>query len=326
MEREEPFRIPPPDLQIDFSTALLHFRNTLLMEALFETVGQIDLVQLDRELATFAPGPALKALAKKGVRGEVVFAAPCLLEKNPRLLGYYRLLLGHSQKLFYTSSTGLTAYKRLEESGTISSSLVPGLNELCRAVNEMTARLLEGIGLDHLNKNHLDDLTLLTLGPQLRGGSNNRRGVIATTTVFDVILTIVAAHAEQTTSKSITLRNAAGRKVLVRFASDPDIVIREEMTGGDFRDVIAIEVKGGTDFSNVHNRLGEAEKSHQKARLSGFVECWTVVNVSKLDLEMARQESPSTDRFYNLEAISSGEGAEYRDFRNRILSATGIGG
>lgn len=38
----------------------------------------------------------------------------------------------------------------------------------------------------------------------------------------------------------------------------------------DFRNIIAVEVKGGTDFSNIHNRIGEAEKSHQTPVLSGF--------------------------------------------------------
>lgn len=319
-------RIPAPDLQIDFSAALLHFRNAMLMDALGEAVEGVELAQLDGELAAHAPAAALKSLAARGLRGELVFAVPCLLIQNPRLLGYYRLLLGHSQKLFYTSKTGLASFKRLEETGLLSEAHTTRLGELCLELNRAAARLLEGISSSQLNKEHLDDLTLITLGPQLRGGSNNRKGVLATATVFDVILGIVREHADVTTSKAITITNAAGRKVQIHFAADPDIVIREEMEAAQYRDVVAIEVKGGTDFSNIHNRLGEAEKSHQKARYVGFVECWTVVNVSKLDLDMARQESPSTDRFYNLEAISSADGAEYRDFRNRILSAVGVRG
>jgi XcyI restriction endonuclease len=81
----------------------------------------------------------------------------------------------------------------------------------------------------------------------------------------------------------ITVKNAAGRTVYVEFAPDPDIVIREEIAPASFAEKIAIEVKAGKDFSNVHNRIGEAEKSHQKARSRGFVECWTVLNVARLD-------------------------------------------
>ena len=298
----------------------------MLMEALGDAVGQLELPLLDRELAIFAPEVSLKHLAKRGMRGELLFAVPCVLSQNPQLLGYYRLLLGHSKKLFYTPSTGLTAFKRMEEAGVISEGAVGRLGELCSRVNEMLARLMDGIGEAHVSREHLDDLTLLTLGPQLRGGENVKRGITATLTVFDIILNIVRAHATVLESNRIELRNASGRNVLIHFASDPDIVIREEMVGGEIRDIVAIEVKGGTDFSNIHNRIGEAEKSHQKARQSGFVECWTVVNVSNFNLQMAHSESPSTNRFYQLEAIGRNEGQAYEDFRSRIISFTGIQG
>ena len=85
-----------------------------------------------------------------------------------------------------------------------------------------------------------------------------------------------------------------------------------------------MEVKGGTDFSNIHNRVGEAEKSHQKARQAGFVECWTVVNVDRIDMAMAKRESPSTNNFYRISQLESGKGAEFCDFRDRIISLTGI--
>lgn len=98
------------------------------------------------------------------------------------------------------------------------------------------------------------------------------------------------------------------------------------MAKGGYRDVIAMEIKGGKDFSNIHNRLGEAEKSHQKARAAGFTECWTVVNVSRFDLDKARRESPSTDRFYRLSRLEDNGSEEYQDFRERIISLTGIRG
>ncbi|MCC4593986.1 XcyI family restriction endonuclease, partial [Xanthomonas campestris pv. cannae] len=85
-----------------------------------------------------------------------------------------------------------------------------------------------------------------------------------------------------------------------------------------------IEDKSGTDVSNIHNRIGEAEKSHQNARQRGFTECWTVVNVGRLDMVKARSESPSTDRFYSLTALSLRAGDEYADFRRRVLSLTAI--
>src|SRR4029077_313824 len=94
----------------------------------------------------------------------------------------------------------------------------------------------------------------------------------------------------------IAVKNAAGRMVYVEFAPDPDIIIREEMAPfsleemtASFAEKIAIEVKAGEDFSNIHNRIGEAEKSHQKAKGRGYVECWTVGNVDRVDMAMGRR-------------------------------------
>ena len=96
------------------------------------------------------------------------------------------------------------------------------------------------------------------------------------------------------------------------------------MSLDNYRNVVAIEVKSGTDVSNIHNRIGEAEKSHQKARGLGYTECWTVVNVSRLDMDKARKESPSTNRFYSITDLSLREGEQYEDFRRRVLSLTAI--
>jgi hypothetical protein len=110
--------------------------------------------------------------------------------------------------------------------------------------------------------------------------------------------------------------------VLVEIA-DPDIKIQEVMTSGALRQLIAIEVKGGRDFSNILNRVGEAEKSHQKARAAGFTECWTIINVDRTNLDQARRESPSTDRFYRLSDLLDQTSEGYEDFRDRIQAVTG---
>jgi len=120
------------------------------------------------------------------------------------------------------------------------------------------------------------------------------------------------------------LTNAAGRKVFIEFASDPDIVIREEIGRNNYRNIVAIEVKGGSDFSNIHNRIGEAEKSHQKAKQADYVEFWTVVNVDRIDIEMAKKESPSTNRFFVLSQLVFQTGNEYQNFKERVISLTGI--
>jgi hypothetical protein len=317
-------KIPEPALQIDFSFALGRIRAVYLQDALSGTLDDIDIAALDKQLSQYVPQDKLKALAKRGLRGELVFPVPCMLEKNPFLLGYYRLLLGFSQKEFYTKKFGVSGFKLMEVKGVLTSRNRGRLSDLCGSMVYSACALLDGIGVDRVSRELLDDLTLLTVGPQLRGGANVKKGVAGIIDVFEVIHNIVEHAAKKSTQSTIQIVNAAGRKVSIEFAPDPDIVICEEMDTTGIRKLIAIEVKGGTDFSNIHNRVGEAEKSHQKAKSAGYVECWTVVNVDRIDMNMAKKESPSTNRFYRISSLKSGVGEEYEDFRNRIIALTGI--
>jgi hypothetical protein len=316
--------IPAPELQIDFSFALCQIRSVYLQDALSKTVNDIDLSTLDKQLTEYVPQDNLKILAKRGLRGELVFPVPCVLEANPFLLGYYRLLLGFSQKEFYATKFGVSGFKSMEAKGILTDKNKQRLSELCTGMVGSACALIDGIGIDRISKELFYDLTLLTIGPQLRGGANVKKGVAGIVSVFETIHDIVGHTATESTSSKIQITNAANRKVIIEFAADPDIVIREEMSTDSIRNVIAIEVKGGTDFSNIHNRVGEAEKSHQKAKADGYVECWTVVNVDRIDMKMARRESPSTNRFYRISALKSREGEEYADFKNRVIALTGI--
>ncbi len=321
-----PISLAKPDLQIDFAVALIQIREAFLQDALLNTVGQLKVPEIDKELKAYADSHGLSKLASKGLRGEIVFATPIVLQKSPKLLGYYRLLLGYSQKEFYTAETGIGSFRVMEEKGILPPSRVKMLPELCKALNKSAEYLINSLSPASLTRSFMDDLTLLTLGPQLRGGANVKKGTRGIVVVFDAIKRIVDGHIVSETQRTIEVKNASGRKVFIEFAPDPDIIIRENMSksGNDFRNVIAIEVKGGTDFSNIHNRIGEAEKSHQKARQQGYTECWTVVNVDNIDIPMAKKESPSTDRFYLLSSMISGKGEGYSDFKNRIESLTGI--
>jgi hypothetical protein len=53
-------------------------------------------------------------------------------------------------------------------------------------------------------------------------------------------------------------------------------------------------------------------------------ECWTVYNVGGLDPAMAKRESPTTNRFFQLLAIQTRGTPEYGEFQNRIIALTGI--
>lgn len=295
-------RLPDPDLQIDFAATLAAIRSSYLQDALGETVRGLSVPDIDKELAAYAPLNSLTTLAGHGLRGEMIFPVPVVLTANPKLLAYYRLLYAYSQKEFYTAATGAGRFKSMEERGLLVKAQIIAIPDLCAALCGAGALLLAGIGAIKISAALLDDLTLLTLGPQLRGGANVRKGTAGIRTVFNTILDIVRGSVGTLTETSIEIINAAGRRVLITFASDPDIIIREEMRPDHFRHLVAIEVKAGSDFSNIHNRIGEAEKSHQKAKAGGYVECWTIVNVDNIDVKMAHQESPSTNRFYRIGA------------------------
>ncbi len=318
------FRIPDPSLQVTFAKTLGQLRKSMLQDALKATVRFLDIPRLDLELARIVPSHSLALLAGWGLRAELFFPAPSILTANPFLLGYYRLLYGYSQKEFYNAATGVGQFKVLEARGILSAKNASAIQGLCLAMAEAGALLLAG--LEDVNAAILDDLTLLTLGPQLRGGANVQIGAAGIAAVFGAIREIVSAAIVSATDSQIELRNAAGRRVLIEFAPDPDIIIRSEMNPTTFRHIVAIEVKGGRDHSNIHNRIGEAEKSHQKAKSSGYVECWTIVNVEKIDMAMAKKESPTTNRFYRVSDLIYTTGDNYQDFRDRIIHLTGIAG
>lgn len=316
--------IPAPDLQIAFAAALDQIRDRYLQQALSRTVGQLAVHVIDDQLATFANSQDQNKLAQRHLRGELLFAVPAVIQQNPLLLGYYRLLLGFSQKAFYATGTGLAPFKTMEDRGVIAVAQRRRLPELCGALCACASQLLQGIDQSKLTASLLDDLALLTVGPQLRGGHNVALGVAGTMDVFEIIKGVVSHSIKSADKRCIQITNAAKRKVRIEFAADPDIIIREEMAANSYRNVIAIEIKGGADFSNIHNRIGEAEKSHQKAKSIGYNECWTVVNVDKIDLAMAKRESPSTSRFYVLSQLKSRKSTEFTDFRNRLVSLIGI--
>ena len=313
---------PLPDLQISFFQSLEGLRSTHLLDALLRASSEADIHTVDRELGQFAERAALQRLAGWGLRGEILFAVPSLLRANPHLLGYYRLLLGFSQKQFYGKGHGLGAFKSMEVKGALSTAQKDRLTELARCLCISAAHLVHSV--DRLTQSKVHDLTLLTLGPQLRGGALNLVGQQATKRVFDLIAVLTQnAHVEMTES-TIKIRNAAGAPIRIFFASDPDIAIHEELPSGRSRPVIAIEIKGGKDVSNVHNRVGEAEKSHQKAKQDGFTECWTILGIAGLDHELLRAESPTTDKFFALDEITRGDTVAFGDFREQLYSRIGI--
>lgn len=317
-------KLPSPDLQIGFAIKLKASGADHLQAALLEHMATTSVTAVDQELRHFASPKGLAALAAKGLRGELVYATPTLLRSHPKLLGYYRLLLGYSQKAFYGRDVGLGRFRGLETSGQLNARTDGEIEALCSGLCGAASELLDGLeGLD-LSAAFFNDLSLLTLGPQFRGGANNAIGQGGVRDVFAVVSAIVANADPVTTEKLITLKNAAGRLVLIEFGADPDVTVQVSLGDDVFAKVLAVEIKAGSDGSNRGNRLGEAEKSHLAAKSNGFTVFWTIENTSGFDEAVARGQSPTTSRFYRLADLTRGSGPNYADFRSRLLLAMGL--
>lgn len=316
------FEVPRPDLQIAFHAKLGELADKYLLSALLAVVGRSDIGIVDRELRRTAGARPLRHLASLGLRGEILFPIPYLLRQSPWLVGYYRLLLGFSQKELYGKRYGFSIFRSMEAEGRISKRAEPRLDEFCKALCGAGSLLLAGIA--GLSKPIVHDLTLLTLGPQLRGGNLNTLGSKAAKGVLELIRGIVAPAITAETSTRLDLLNAAGRLVTVQIASDPDIAIQERLPSGRVNNLVAIEIKGGLDESNVHNRIGEAEKSHQKARVAGYVERWTLIGVAGFDLVRVQKESPSTTHFFSIDRLSQPGSNELKSFGEQVRARVGI--
>lgn len=118
------------------------------------------------------------------------------------------------------------------------------------------------------------------------------------------------------------IKNDSGRIVTIAFSSDPDIEITEKLVNRN-RGLISIEIKGGRDYSNIHNRIGEAEKSHQKAKKRGYYEFMTILSVD-VDYEILKDESPTTSHFFNIDHLIDKGSNEFMDFRDTLTSIISI--
>lgn len=313
-----------PTLQISFAHRLVAIQASHLQPALRSTVATLNITLLDSQLSKYASPSALQQLAAFGMRGEILFATPLVLLARPQLLTYYRTLLGFSQKEFYKTGSGLGVFRSAEDSGVWRAVAEQQLPEFCCLLNERAQELLKGVESLQLAPQFFHELSLLSIGPQFRGGSNNVRGEAGIEDVFRVILKAIEHAKPKVAERSASLLNAAGRHVVIEIAADPDVVIKETSSGQGERPLVAIEVKAGTDVSNIHNRIGEAEKSHLKAKGKRFTECWTIVNVPSLNMEMARQQSPSTHKFFQLAELLQPASSQHAEFVACIVDLVGI--
>jgi hypothetical protein len=307
---------------VRFHQLLVAARKSWLMDALGEALAVIDPAKVKSELTAYVPEDAQRILAAAGIRDEHVFPIPVILEAKPTLLGYYRLLLGVPQKSFYRSDSGMSRFRSMERRGVLNANQKKMLPVLCQALGAGLADLVRQMS-PAITARDVAELPLLTLGAQLQGSNNNIIGKQAVLDAFLSIREIVKNHIVEEQETKVVLRNSAGRTVVIALAADPDVRIQEEFSG-KLQNKVAIEIKGGTDRSNAHNRAGEAEKSHQKAKSEGFRDFWTIIATKGLDTKKLKQESPTTNSWFDAAQVLGREGEDWNEFRNRLAGQVGI--
>lgn len=324
-----PYPILRPDTQIDLYAKLQAVRNRYLYEAMKATISDpdFDLETLEKHIKKFVPAGQRKKLTAASLSVNVFFPVPYLLQKNPSLLGYYRLLLGFSKKAFYGQGP-FGRFAPLESRGTLPSSVSDNIAGLCVSLCQSAIILVDDITPGNLQV--VNELILMTLGAEFRGSRNVQTGVQIASEVRDLLIGLLSDYdpaPDGKNSNRLTFRNDSGRTVVLEMGSDPDVTFTQ-IAGKDEHKVLAAEIKGGRDISNIWNRLGEAEKSHETARLKGFNERWTISRIDLTSdprqLEKAHQKSPSTTRFYCLESIVRPSTPECADFRNRLGTLLGV--
>lgn len=157
------YNFPPPGKQVYVAAFLSRVRQTGLHDAVRNAARQLAPDRLRSEMTKYAPGTGLQAIQGSGVRDEEVFAVPSLLRQAPGTLAYYRLLLGVSQKQFYTTKSGLNIFKPMEERQEITPAADPEIDDLCTELNAALSVLMHALPQASLRQD-VEQLPLLTLG------------------------------------------------------------------------------------------------------------------------------------------------------------------
>jgi hypothetical protein len=210
----------------------------------------------------------------------------------------------------------------MEEKGLLKPVIDQDLPALCHALNSAMAELVLQLA-PVVARADIDQLPLLTLGAQFDGGWRNGIGQAATANVFLAIREVVEPNITNETAVTITVKNSSGRSVKIVLASDPDVAISEQFPGAPDQMNVALEIKGGTDRSNAHNRAGEAEKSHQKVRQQAR-DFWTLIAMRGIDKHQLATESPTTKKWFDVTEILGRNGPDWQNFKNALRGAIGI--
>jgi hypothetical protein len=286
-------------------------------------------LSIDSDLHRLVPASTLNYLASLHLRGERVFPVPSIIRHTPQLIGYYRMLLGISKKDFSQArKLGYGPWANVEAQNTISAKLDPYVEDFCTSLIAPLIQLVDATKLlKPLDDRDLNDLALLTLGPTLQGGRNNVIGQQAAKEVFDALSNLVHPWVVLNTEAFLQFRAPTGTTYELAVGSDPDIRLDELIVAPNAaavrRPIVAMEIKGGRDTSNAHNRAGEAEKSHIKALALGYEHRWTIIVMEGLDRKRIEVETPSSTEIFDADEIRRQSGTDWDKLKHELSVVIG---
>ena len=299
--------------QLAFQQLLAAARKTWLGDSLSDALAVVSPAVVKEQLSLLYLASGCAAVVG-GVthQGRAGVSCSNRVRSKPTLVGYYRLLAGVPQKSFYAGGTGMARLKSMEVSccATTSESRFRPFAAKWDVRWESSSLKFRRLSSSRIFRNW----PILTLGAQFQGANNVLIGQQATKDVFLVIAKLASQATTERTNSKIVLKNSSGNTVIVSLAHDPDVRIQVQQ-GESLRNKLAMEIKGGTDRSNAHNRAGEAEKSHQKARSQDFRVCWTSIAMRGLSKSKLRSESPSTDQWFDVVQFSPAKVKTGRNFK-----------
>ncbi len=306
------------DKAVNLYEALISVRRLQLHPALGRTVSEVGVAAIDAELAELVPKPSLNHVASQGLRGERVFPVPSVVRHAPPLIGYYRMLLGLSKKEF--TKLGYGSWKGAEEKGIIAARLDSETPAFCRGLIGPLVQLVDA--MQTFDDRDLGDLALLTFGPTLQGGRNNMIGKTASKKVFEALKVLVEDRITSIDSdRRVRFEASGGREFILIEGSDPDVRL-DALEGGEEVPVVAMEIKGGEDASNAHNRAGEAEKSHIKAKAVGYDHRWTIMVMQSVARARLQTETPSSTEIFEASEVMKRSGNDWNRLRQKLAEVT----
>lgn len=236
---------------------------------------------------------AWEILKGKGIDPREVFCYSEIIDEEPELLDYYRLIAALSQK-------GLGQLLRGEKRTSVNQAII--LNQI---INELVVAFPEEFF------NNMESVVVAEIGSETQGSWVNLIGKGAAKAVRDMIFDYariggyVAEQGKSERGEYLKLTNGW----VITFADEPDVSIHDDKV------VLraAVEVKGSMDVAGAQTRYGEAKKSFGKA-LKENPRCETIYLCSCLTPAVVEQieEDGQVRQTYVLPDILSQKGEKQK--------------